>query len=314
MHRLFALLIAVLLLTGCAQIEKLFAKKESAPQSAAGFGKSRTSDLVVTPRQSALAAEWGRTTELPVEIEWRGAQKYSVQITPAADTPPWLKAELLPAIVDPPAVAVLKLKPEIDQALLGPLTLTLETSAYGLSEPVLVTVDITVQRQSGDFEPVLAAPVTVECSNICGKVKGTALTFYDVLKEKDQACSDKDALPEAQRITTTNYTLSGHGFGYGRTCRVAAVYEASGFLSVVNLGLSSKLPRGAVLLNLRGASDCWFSPDNTVALVRLSTAIVPYDVLTGEQLGGACRIPGDFPAAALNGVTLVAGTCTWEIR
>lgn len=314
MHRVIVLTAALLLLTGCAQIEQLFSKKESSPKAAEGFGASRASELVITPQRPELTIEWGRTAELPIEVEWRSAQKYSVQIALADDTPAWLKAELLPAIVEPPAVALLKLKPELDQARLGTLTLTLEASAYGLSEPVRATVEITVLRQAGEFEPVLAAPVTVECRNVCGKLKGNMLAFYDVLKEKGQTCSDTNPLPETQRLPHPNFVLSEKGFGYGRTCRVAAVFEAAGTLSVVNLGLSSKLPRGAVLLNLRGASDCWFSPDNTVALVKLSSMFVPYDVLTGEQLGTPCRVSGDLSSAALNGSTLVAGACTWDIK
>ena len=285
------------------------------PQPAAeGFGTSRSGDLVVTPAQTSVTIEWGVPAEIPVEVTWAAEQKYAVQIVPATGTPSWLTVEMLPAIIEPPGKGVLRLTTEVGSADLGSTTITLEAAAYGLSQPVRVPITIEVQRQAGAFVPVLAAPVTVECRNVCGRVVDGTLTFYDVLREKGQDCSEKATLPASQRIGAISYPLSRTGFGFGRTCRVAAIFENGGSLLFFNLGIAPAQPRGSVVASVRGASECWLSPDNSVALVRMSGSVVPYDVVTGRQIGDPCRMSGDLSGASLQGTTLTAGSCVWNVR
>ena len=312
MRTLCALLVAALIgLQGCA-----FLKSQTGGSAKPeGFGESRASDLTMKFAQDTVVAEWGLTTEVPIDITWAALQKYAVQLAPAANTPRWLGAELQPSIVDPPGRTVLKITPAVGDAQMGATELVIEGSAFGLSQPAQAKIIVLVRRQGGDFAPLLAAPVTVECRNICGKVDSRGrLVFYDVLREKDQTCSDNATLPETQRIGTNVFNLSEKGFGYGRTCRVAGVYDEQGMLTFVNLGIYSVLPRGSMLLGLRGVVSCWLSPDNTVALIRFKDLTAPYDVLTGVMLGQPCRT-GEVPTSAfLSGTTLTSGTCSWEIR
>jgi hypothetical protein len=280
-----------------------------------GFGESRASDLTMKFAQDTIAAEWGITTEIPIDITWAAEQKYAVQLAPAANTPRWLGAELQPSIVDPPGRTVLKISPVVGDAQMGATELVIEGSAFGLSQPAQAKIIVLVRRQGGDFAPLLAAPVTVECRNICGKVdKRGQLAFYDILREKNQTCSDKDALPETQRIGSNVFALSDKGFGYGRTCRLAGVFDAAGMLTFVNLGIYSAVPRGGMLLGLRGVVGCWLSPDNTIALIRFKDLTAPYDVLTGVILGQPCRTSENPTSAFLSGMTLTSGTCSWEIK
>jgi hypothetical protein len=307
----FALLLAVLLgLQGCALLQPK--RGEVKPE---GFGKSRAGDLIVTPVQDTVAVEWGVTTETAVEVTWAAAQKYAVQLAPAAGTPRWLGVELQPTIVDPPGRIVVRITPVVGEARMGVTKLVLEGSAYGISHPVQTEIVILLRRQAGEFAPLLAAPVTVECRNICGKVDGHGrLVFYDVLREKGQTCGEAASLPENQRIGANTFALAERGFGYGRTCRVAGVYDALGNLSFVNLGISSAVPRGAMLLSLRAPANCWLSADNTVALVEASGMALPYDVLTGLALAPPCRISGSLSSPVLSGTTITSGSCTWEIQ
>jgi hypothetical protein len=310
MRTLLALLLAVLIgLSGCALLQP-----KKGPETT-GFGTSRSSDLTLKPVQDTVFSEWGATTETAVEIAWAAAQKYAVQLAPAAGTPRWLGVELQPPIVDPPGRVTVRITPVVGEAHLGGVKLVLEGSAYGLSQPVRTELVVLVRRQAGEFAPLLAAPVTVECRNICGKVDSRGhLAFYDLLREKGQKCSEKADLPEGQRIGSNTFQLSERGFGYGRTCRVAGLYDASGNLTFVNLGIYSVVPRGAMLLSLRAPSNCWLSADNTVALIELPGMVLPYDVLTGLPLSQPCRISGSLSSAMLSGTTLTSGSCSWEIQ
>jgi hypothetical protein len=311
MRTIFALLVAVLIgLQGCALLQP---KKGEVKTE--GFGESRAGDMKITPAQDTVTVEWGMTTETAVEVTWAAEQKYAVQLAPAAGTPRWLGVELQPTIVDPPGRITVRITPVVGDARLGATKLVLEGSAYGISRPVQAEIVILLRRQAGEFAPLLAAPATVECRNICGKVdRAGRLAFYDMLREKDQTCGEEAGLPENQRIGSNTFQLTERGFGYGRTCRVAGVYDALGNLSFVNLGISSALPRGAMLLSLRAPANCWLSADNTVALIEASGLALPYDVLTGVHLAQPCRISGSLSAPALSGMTIVSGSCTWEIQ
>lgn len=307
--RLTVLLTMVVLLQGCA-----FLQRQTGPSKAEGFGESKASDLVISAVQDTVFAEWGKTTEAIVDVAWAAEQKYAVQLAPAAGTPRWLGVELQPAIVDPPGRIAVKLSPIVGEAKLGDYKLVLEGSAFGITQTVKATILVIVQRQSGEFAPLLAAPTTVECRNICGSLHQGTLAFYDVLREKNQTCDDRTPLPESQRIGGNSFYISEKGFGYGRTCRVAGVYEASGVLTFVNLGIYSAVPRGAMMLSLRSVKNCWLSVDNTVALMEFPGVIQPYDVLTGVPLANPCRTSAGIANAALTGNTLTSGSCTWEIR
>jgi hypothetical protein len=311
MRTLFALLLTVLIgLSGCALLQPK--KGESKPE---GFGESRAGDLKITPVQDTVAVEWGLTTETAVEVTWTAAQKYAVQLAPATGTPHWLGVEVQPSIVDPPGRVTVRITPVVGEARLGAVKLVLEGSAYGLSRPVQTEIVVMVRRQAGEFAPLLAALQTVECRNICGKVdRHGRLAFYDMLREKGQTCSEEANLPESQRIGNNTFALSERGFGYGRTCRVAGVYDVSGNLTFVNLGIYSAVPRGAMLLALRAPGNCWLSADNTVALIELPGMVLPYDVLTGLPLAQPCRVSGSLSSATLSGTTLTSGSCSWEIQ
>jgi len=153
----------------------------------------------------------------------------------------------------------------------------------------------------------------VECTNICGKMERNTVAFYDVLREKGQTCGE-GALPVTQRIGPTSFPVSQRGFGFGRTCHTAGVFENSGMLTFVNLGLSPVLPRGARMLSLRSINDVWLTLDNTVAVVKVEDTVAPYDVVTGRSLGPPCRLNGPAEPIILSGTTLSIGSCRWEIR
>lgn len=203
-------------------------------------------------------------------------------------------------------------------AKLGKRTLKLEASAFSLKKPLTFELEVEIVRQSGDFEPVFAAPVTVECRNICGKYVGGRVAFYDVLKEFGQSCGDPSTIPESQKIGNREFALSNKGFGYGRTCKVACCYEVGGSFSIVNLGFyNHPVPRGEAMVRLRNISDCWLSPDNTIIIAMNGSALTPYDALTGNRLGETCRIVGEFQGAVLEGDMLTAYSsrdCQWQIK
>jgi hypothetical protein len=315
MKHILSLLFIAAFLAGCSFIKSL---TETTPGGATSTPAAET-DLIIAPAQTEITLEWGKAAEIPVEISWGGAQKYPVQLTPAADTPKWLTVETKPAILQPPGRATLNITAALGEAELGSCRLILEASAYGMNEPKRVEVQIEVQRQAGKFVPVLAAPVTVECRGICGKVKNGKVTFYDVLREKNQACNETSDLPESQRIGAFSYSISTDGFGFGRTCDVAGVFGTDGSLSMINLGLAGTTKkRGEALFKVSAAQSCWLSADNTVALITVSGALSPYDVRTGQALGLGCSVSGsDISDATLTGNHLTVQSsrlCEWDIK
>ncbi|RQV94925.1 hypothetical protein EH220_06775 [bacterium] len=292
--------------------------KDQPPKPVEGFGQFAASDLIIEPAQDEIKVEWGEPVEVPLQVSWAKGQKYAVQVEAAPTTPSWLQVETRPVILDPPGQMMLILNVDAGSAKLGKRTLELEASAYSLKEPLTFKLDIEIVRQSGDFEPVYAAPVTVECRNVCGKYVGGRVAFYDVLKEKGQSCADPSSIPESQKIGGREFALSNKGFGYGRTCKIACCYETGGSLAIVNLGYyNHSIPRGEALVRLRNINDCWLSPDNTILLAVNGSALTPYDALTGNQLGETCRIVGEFQGAALDGDMLTAFSsrdCKWQIK
>jgi hypothetical protein len=316
MKTTLSILIIAALFTGCNFIKSLTSDSTGGSNTSVSANEY---DLQVTPDQTEVTLEWGKTTEIPLDVKWGGAQKYPVQINPAANTPAWLMVETKPAILQPPGKAVLNLTATLGEAELGSRTLVIEASAYGMTTPKQVEIKLHIQRQAGKFVPVLSAPVSVECRSICGKVANGRVTFYDVLREKNQSCSDKADLPESQKIGIMSYPVSSSGYGFGRTCQVAAVFTTDGALNVVNLGLpGAAKKRGEVLLKVPSAQICWLSQDNTVALVTTAGSLSPYDVRTGLPLGLGCSIYGsDLTDATLDGMHLSAiasKTCEWEIK
>jgi hypothetical protein len=310
---LLLVLSALLLLQGCATVKKLFQEpgEKAKPE---GIGKSREEDLVVKVPVEPIVFEWGVPTEFTIDVTWAAQQKYPVQLTPGEDVPTWLTIELNPAIVEAPGRSTAKITAEVAAAgALDPINITINATAYGLSQPVPAYVHLQVRRQSGSLVPLIAAPVTVECSNICGKMERNTVTFYDILREKGQTCGDEE-LPVAQRIGPTGISLSRRGFGFGRTCHTAGIFENSGMLTFINLGLSPVLSRGARMLSLRSIAEAWLSPDNTVVVVRVEDTVAPYDVVTGHNLGNPFRLTGTAELMSLSGTTLSVGNCQWEIR
>jgi hypothetical protein len=300
---------ALLLLQGCA----VFQPQKPTPAST-DIKNPKAAELLIHPTTVQPVLEWGTPLDLPVDVAWKSGQKLAVQLAPAADTPKWLTVDIQPAIIDPPTRVTVRLSAAPGEAIPGDYTVILEGSAFGFNQPVPVEIAFTLRRQAGEFAPLLAGTVSIECRGICGTVADGQVNFYDVLREKDQFCNDSYPLPESQRIGPRGFALSDRGFGYGRTCKLAGIYESSGMFSIINLGLSPRLPRGAVLLTLRGVSDCWFSPDNTIALITIGEAVQPYDVLTGKSLARPCRNPAKTTSAALHGDSLTAGPCSWVIR
>jgi hypothetical protein len=291
---------------------------EKPPAPVEGFGDFQASDLIVKPSQEEIKVEWGVPVEVPLQVSWASGQKYAVQVEAAPNTPAWLQVETRPVILDPPGQMMLIVNVDAGSAKLGKRKLELEASAYGLQKPLTFEIEIEIVRQSGDFEPVYAAPVTVECRNVCGKYAGGRVAFYDVLKEKGQSCVDPSSIPESQKIGSREFALSNKGFGYGRTCKVACCYETGGDFAIVNLGFyNHPVPRGEAMVRLRSINDCWLSPDNTILLAVNGSALTPYDALSGNQLGETCRIVGEFQGAALNGDMLSVYSsreCQWQIK
>ncbi len=292
--------------------------KDPPPSTVEGFGDFQASDLIIEPSQDEIKIEWGMPVEVPLQVSWAKGQKYAVQVEAAQGTPAWLQVETRPVILDPPGEMLLIVDVDAGSAKLGKRTLELEASAYGLKKPLTFELEVEIVRQSGDFEPVFAAPVTVECRNICGKFVGGRVAFYDVMKELGQSCNDPSTIPESQKIGNREFALSNKGFGYGRTCKVACCYESGGNFSIVNLGFHNHpVPRGEAMVRLRNINDCWLSPDNTIVLSVNGSALTPYDALTGDQLGETCRIVGEFQGAVLEDNILTAYSsrdCQWQIK
>ncbi len=300
-----SLLAVLLLFTGC--------QKRTKSASVPGGGKAPVSQLEITVALPEVPVTWGMAAEIPLDVQWKGGQKYAVQLS-VPDAPAGMEVEIAPTIVDPPGRALLRITPTVGEVPLADHTIIVEASAYGMNEPLRKSVTVSVTREDGEFIPVLAAPVTVECRNICGKAANGRVTFYDVLKEKDQSCGDNARLPESQKIGSRTYAISNNGFGYARTCRVAAIFEPSGTLSLVNIGpATTKVKRGEVFTTISGGEQVWFSPDNSIVLVKRGSEIRPYDLYTGAPLGNACRLSGDIGTPTLAGKQMTAGSCEWTL-
>jgi hypothetical protein len=270
---------------------------------------------------SAVAA-WGETLFVQTEASLKSGQKYPVNLT-VSSVPPGLSATLNPAILAPGQKGTLAISPALGEVRLGPTEINLEARAYGTERPREFPYSIEVVRSSGVLVQVLTAPQSQECRNACGRVSGStgqlSVDFYDLILELGQKCDDKKPLPASQRINAISYSIGDDGFGFGRTCRVALVATPTSEYDLVNIRLpGAKVERGEVLLRLRSVQGVWLSPDNTVALVLSSGSLTPYDVLTGQVLGQACRVTGNFTGATLASGTLLTAAsdrpCTWTIR
>jgi hypothetical protein len=278
-----------------------------------GFGTAKAADLTIKPAQTDVTLEWDTATKTTIDISWAAGQKYPVQVSLQAGSPDWLKVETHPAILEPPGTMELEFTADVYPSALGTHKVTFEASAYGMSRPVEFTLNIEVTRQTGEFNTVQGSEANIECRNVCGQIKNGMLTFYDLLKEKDQECGDK-ALPETQRIGVKSWSLSDKGYGFGRGCRVAGIYEANGGFSLVNLGFYDlALKRGDVLATIRDVDRCWLSSDNTLAIIQSGRGVYPFDVIKGRQIGDVCYPVREIGRAVLQGTKLSAGECEWTL-
>lgn len=283
-----------------------------------GFGTAQSSDLTLAPEQTNLLVEWGNTSEIPVNVTWKSDQKYAVQVAPAEGTPEWLHVTVSPVIIDPPGSVTVTVEPELGHAKLGKHKVKLQASAYGMKNPVEFDLEVEVVRQSGPFEQFVTLNKSLECRNICGKLSNNRIAFYDLLKEKGQTCEDKNILPDNQRIGVRQFNVSQKGYGYGRTCRLAGVWENTGSITLVNIGFfDAATPRGEPFITLSSVETLWLSPDNTLALVKNGSAWTPYDVIHGTQLGEQCRATGDVTGVSVDGDILTVFSthnCEWQVK
>lgn len=306
MRIIFILTLAASLLLSCSPKPKVTSEPE-------GFGTARASDLTIKPSQTELTLAWDTATKTSVEIAWAGSQKYPVQISPKAGSPDWLKVEAHPAIVVPPGTMELEFLADVRPSALGSHKVTFEASAYGMNNPVEFTLDIDITRQTGELYSLQAGEANIECRNVCGQINNGLVSFYDLLKEKDQECGEK-ALPETQRIGSRSWGLSDQGYGFGRGCRVAGIFEANGGFSLVNLGFYDlTIKRGELLGSLRDVDRCWLSADNTLAIIQSGRGAYPYDVIKGRQIGDVCYPTREIGRAFLEGTKLSAGECEWNL-
>ncbi len=315
MKSIAMLIIAVSALTRACQ-----GPESSGPKAAPeGFGTVQKSELIVEAQQPSMQVEWGMAADFPVNVSWKSGQKYAVQFAPASDTPEWLNVSVKPVILDPPGVVTVHVEPELGRAHRGKHTITLQASAYGMKDPVEVELEIEVVRQSGSFEALQTLNSTVECRNICGVVNNTGrISFYDLLKEKEQECDQKGGLPANQRIGSQEYAVSTKGYGFGRTCTIAGVWENTGTLTLVNVGFfDASIPRGDAFMKINGAERVWMSPDNTIAIAQSGSAFTPYDVISGTQIGETCRSTGDVTGMRYEANRLVVFSsrdCEWTVK
>ncbi len=314
MKSIIMLMIAVSALTRACQ-----GPEDSGPKNAPeGFGTSQKSELIVEPQQSTMQVEWGMAKDFLVNVSWKSEQKYAIQLAPASSTPEWLNVSVKPVILDPPGIVTVRVEPELGWAKRGKHKITLQATAYGIKDPIEVQLEIEVVRQSGSFEALQTLSSSVECRNICGKVTNGRIAFYDLLKEKGQECSDKKALPEDQRIGLKQYAVSPMGYGFGRTCAVAGVWENTGTLTLVNVGFFERtIPRGDAFMQIRSAERVWLSPDNTIAVAQSGSAFTPYDIVSGMQIGEMCRSTGDVTGIRYDANRLVVFSskdCEWDIK
>lgn len=314
MKSIAMLIIAVSALTRACQ-----GPESSGPKTAPeGFGTVQKSELIVEAQQPSMQVEWGMAAEFPVNVSWKSGQKYAVQLAPADGTPEWLHVSVKPVILDPPGVVNVHVEPELGRASRGKHTITLQASAYGMKDPVEIELEIEVVRQTGSFEVLQTLNSTVECRNICGVVNNNRISFYDLLKEKGQECDQKGGLPANQKIGSREYSVSSKGYGFGRTCTIAGVWENTGTLTLVNVGFfDTSIQRGEVFARINGAERVWMSPDNTIAIAQNGSAFTPYDVITGSQLGESCRSTGDVTGIRYEANRLVVFSskdCEWQVK
>jgi hypothetical protein len=309
--KLMLVVLTALIWSGCSLLSS-----QVSPSSRRGNARPLTEgDLQLLPTQAFPTIEWNVPFTLPLSIRWGSGQKRAVQISAVAETPAWLHVDIQPLIVDPPATAVIQISIAAGQAPLGLDSLVLEAMASGFTHPVRVAIPFVLRHQSGTFDPLEPGPISIECRGICGQVTDGQVTFYTLNPERGQFCNDVSALPDSQRIGPRSFAFGSRGFGYGHTCKVAAVYERNNALTFINLGLSSFLPRGGAMLTLGGARDCWLSPDNTVALVTFSDNVAAvYSVLTGKALARTNRPPMPITTVTINADTVKAGGTTWVLE
>ncbi|MBK6765399.1 MAG: hypothetical protein IPG71_03480 [bacterium] len=292
---------------------------ESGPKSAPeGFGTASSSELVVEAQQPTQQVEWGMTAEFALNVSWKSGQKYAVQVAPASGTPEWLNVAVKPVILDPPGVVTVSVTPELGKAKRGKHTITLQATAFGMKSPVETELEIEVVRQSGSFEALQTLNATIECRNICGVIANGRIAFYDLLKEKGQECDQKGGLPANQRLGAREYSLSQKGYGFGRTCTIAGIWENTGTLTLVNVGFfDTSIKRGESFMQIRSAERVWLSPDNTIAIAQSGSAFTPYDVISGNQIGETCRSTGDATGMRYEANKLTvfsSNNCEWDVR
>jgi hypothetical protein len=311
--------IALFLLAASVFTRACQGPESSGPKNAPeGFGTAQKSDLIVEPQLSSMQVEWGTAQEFQVNVSWKGEQKFAIQLAPANDTPEWLNVSVSPAILNPPGVATVRVEPELGWAKRGKHKIKLQATAYNIKEPLEVELEIEVVRQSGQFELLQTLENSVECRNICGKVANGRITFYDLLKEKDQKCDEKSKLPDNQKIGSKQYAVSSKGYGFGRACTIAGVWENTGALTIVNVGFFERsIPRGDSFMQIRSAERVWLSPDNTLAIAQSGSAFTPYDITSGQQIGETCRSTGDVTGIRYDANKLTVFSvkdCEWDVK
>jgi len=315
MNRLLGTLLAATLLCGCAASTYKPPKHQAIPiANPRKLPPSRA--LVITSPVTGDTLEWGAPYEIPLDILWLSGRSIPVRLVPAAGTPAWLKVSIDFANLDTAAHAIVTLLPLAGQAPTGKLQFVIEAVSDSFPQPVRKEFSFYVRRQTGVFTRLQFGIESRACDSVCAQVSPTGeLDFYDQRQSPGLACTDSASLPESQRIGTQGIPLSRLGYTLGSSCLVAAAYDATGMLTFVNLGISPRVPLGAVLLSLRGASACWLSPDNTMALVAMPGAALPYEIATGRLLGGPCRLTSDTLTVRIhNGSILRAGLCKWELQ
>lgn len=314
MKSIAMLVIAVSALTRACQ-----GPESSGPKTAPeGFGTVQRSELIIEAQQPNMQVEWGMTAEFKLNVSWKSGQSYAIQVTPASGTPEWLNVSVKPVILNPPGVVTVSVTPELGKAKRGKHTIVLQATAFDMKEPVETQIEIEVVRQSGAFEVLQTLEATIECRNICGVVKDGRISFYDLLKEKGQECDQKGGLPANQKLGAREYSLSQKGYGFGRTCTIAGVWENTGSLTLVNVGFfDTSIQRGETFMQIRNAERVWLSPDNTIAIAQSGSAFTPYDVISGNQLGETCRSAGEVTGLRYDSNKLVvfsSKNCEWVVK
>ncbi len=305
-----------LLLLTCSPILKRNTPEVPGPKSPS------VEDIFVEFDPPSGVVAWGETLAVQIEAGLTSGQKYPVYVR-ASQGPPGFSVWLDSPILAPDQNGKLILSPALGEAELGHTEIHLEAGAFGMREPREFRYSVEIVRQSGQFVEILTGLVNQDCRAVCGRITSSAgeyrVDFYDVMPEQGQSCDDAKSLPITQRINRSPYATTEEGFGFGRTCRVALVVSPGGDYKLVNLRMpGAKVGRGEVLARLRNIQDLLLSRDNTVALVVSGGSLVPYDVLTGQVLGDACRGAGSFAGATLTDGKMLTATgdrlCTWVIQ